>query len=183
MSRFASASFNPCLGQPTRFAPIEDSVGACVPSLYAGSSFEAAAFETLFHDVGTKGETKTVPKRNLLERTHSAIQPNRDLTLAKLFAPDLKPWEISRQSLIGCSPALYEATAKWAEAIHHQFPTIDGLIWTSNQCDPDHAYLFFGDRVTETDFDILFTRDGTRDADFLTDARQAGLRASIYFIV
>lgn len=183
LSRFASASFNPCQGQPTRFAPIQDAHGQCVPSLYAGSNFEAAAFETLFHDVGTKGEIKTVPKRSLTERTHSAIQTKRELRLAKLFAPDLKPWQISRQSLIGSSPALYGATALWAVAIHHQFPQIDGLVWTSNQCDPELAYLFYGDRVVESEFDVVFTRDGTSDPDFLTDARTAGLRASIYFIV
>ncbi len=105
LTRFGSASFNPCLGQPTRFAPIQDSSGNCVPSLYAGSNFEAAVFETLFHDVGTRGEVKTVPKRSLTERTHSAIQIKRDVRLAKLFAPDLKPWQISRQSLVGSSPA------------------------------------------------------------------------------
>lgn len=183
LTRFGSASFNPCLGQPTRFAPIQDSSGNCVPSLYAGSNFEAAVFETLFHDVGTRGEVKTVPKRLLTERTHSAIQIKRDLRLAKLFAPDLKPWQISRQSLVGSSPALYDATALWAEAIHHQFREIDGLVWTSNQCDPERAYLFYGDRVTESDFDTVFVRDGAGAPDFLSDARQAGLRASIYFIV
>ena len=183
LTRFASTSFNPCLGRPTRFAPIQDLHGNCVPSLYAGSNLESVAFETLFHEVGTRGEIKTVPVRSLTERTHSVIQTKRDLIFAQLFAPDLKPWQISRQSLIGTSPALYDATALWAKAIHHQFPTIDGLIWTSNQCDPERAYLFYGDRVAETDFDVVSARDGTSDADFLTDARQAALRASVYFIV
>ena len=183
LTRFASTSFNPCLGRPTRFAPIQDLHGICVPSLYAGSNLESVAFEILFHDVGTRGEIKTVPKRSLTERTHSASQTKRDLILAKLFALDVKPWQISRQSLIGTSPALYDATALWAEAIHHQFPTFDGLVWTSNQCDPEQACLFYGDRVAETDFDVVFARDGTSDADFLTDTRQAALRASVYFIV
>ena len=73
--------------------------------------------------------------------------------------------------------------ARWAEAIHHQYPEVEGLIWTSNQCDPDTAYLFFGDRVASTDFRVVRVRDGRLDAGFLSDVRQAGRRSGITITV
>ena len=50
-SSFRPAQFNPCKGQPTRFAPFLNAAGACVPTLYAATSREAAAFESAFHDI------------------------------------------------------------------------------------------------------------------------------------
>ena len=81
------------------------------------------------------------------------------------------------------SPKLYHKTAEWAKAIHDQFSDVDGLVWTSNQCDPDDAYLFFGDRVRATDFAVLATRDGSSDKTFLADVRAAGIRGGITITV
>ena len=80
-------------------------------------------------------------------------------------------------------PTLYLDTARWAEAIHHQCPEVEGLLWTSNKCDPDTAYLFFGDRVAATDFDIVAVRDGAADLPFLADVRKAGRRSGITITV
>lgn len=35
---------------------------------------------------------------------------------------------------------------------HYQFPSVHGLVWTSNRCDPEAAFQFFGDRVASTGF-------------------------------
>ncbi len=67
------------------------------------------------------------------------------------------------------TPALYEQTVLWAVAIHGDIPDADGLVWTSNQCDPDDAYVFFGDRVYESDFTVVRSRNGDTDKSFLTD--------------
>lgn len=176
---FSGNGFNPCQGSPTRFAPISDKNGDCVPSLYAGSTFDCACYETVFHDVPPSAKLKTVPKQNVTTRSHTTLKPGRSLTLANLRAVDLKKWSISRQGLIASSPKLYLQTARWAEHIHRQFPTVDGLCWTSNQCDPDTAYLFFGDRVSEADLVVVTTRDGLHDPSFLADVRSAGLRGGI----
>ncbi len=180
---YGMSVFNPCKGSPTRFAPVYDAAGKCVPSLYAADTLEAAIHETIFHDVPVTAERKTVPRTLVQSRAHARLEVLRDLRLASLRAPDLKRWRIARSSLIGASPKLYAETAQWASAIHHQFPEVHGLLWTSNQCDPDTAYLFFGDRVKPEDFSITDARDGLFDTMFLSDVRQAGRRCGIVITV
>ena len=180
---YSADSFNPCRGALTRFAPVHDVKGNCVPSLYAGDTLESAIYETIFHDVPVTAKRKTVPKTLVQSRAHGRLQVLRDLRLASLRGPDLRRWRISRNALITTSSNRYRATAQWAKAVHHQFPHVEGLLWTSNQCDPDTAYLFFGDRVASTDFNILHARDGMADATFLADVRQAGRRGGISIVV
>ena len=171
--------FNPCQGAPTRFAPVHNAEGNCVPSLYAADTLEAVIYETTFHDIPVTAGRKTVPRTLIQSRAHGRLQVRRDLQLASLRGPDLRRWPVSRNSLITTSPSLYRNTARWAQAIHHQFPDVDGLLWTSNQCDPDTAYLFFGDRVVAGDLGIVQAHDGINDVTFLADVRQAGRRSGI----
>jgi hypothetical protein len=89
-SGFRPAQFNPCMGQPTRFASFTDAAGACVPTLYAATSREAAAFESIFHDIEPAAAFKTVRLDVVESRSVSRIAPKRDLLVAGLFAPDLK---------------------------------------------------------------------------------------------
>jgi len=72
----------------------------------------------------------------------------------------------------------YHHTALWAKAVHDQFAEVDGLIWTSNLCDPDAALLFFGDRVDASDLMVTGVRHGS-DGSFLEDVRKAAQRANI----
>ena len=180
---YGADRFNPCQGAPTRFAPVHDAEGNCVPSLYAADTLEAAIYETVFHDIPVTARRRTVPRTLVQSRAHGRLEVRRDLQLASLRGPDLRRWHISRNSLITTSPSLYRDTACWAAAIHHQFPDVDGLMWTSNQCDPDTAYLFFGDRVAAGDFDVRQAHDGLLDATFLANVRQAGRRSGISITV
>ncbi len=176
--RFPGNDFNPCRGPDTRFAPIQDEEGRCVPSLYAGGTVEAAIYETVFHDIPvTSPDRKTVPRGAVESRKHSTLQPRRPLRLASLRAPDLRKWQIRRESLIASPPSQYKHTALWAKAIHDQHD-VDGLIWTSRQCDPDAAMLLFGDRVAAQDIRVVGVRAGT-DGSFVKDVRQAGKRSGI----
>ena len=104
---FRPAEFNPCKGQPTRFAPFTDAAGACVPTLYAATSREAAAFESIFHDIEPAAPFKTVRLDVVESRSVSAIAPKRDLRVAGLFAPDLKAWGLSRGELIDTPKSSY----------------------------------------------------------------------------
>ncbi len=174
----AGNAFNPCLGGRTRFAPIRDATGTCVPSLYAGGTVESAIYETVFHDVPLSAGRKTVPRGSVERRKHSTLLVRRDLRLASLRAPDLMKWGVRREHLIGSLPTQYSRTARWAEAIHDQFDDVDGLLWTSNLCDPDAAVLLFGDRVAAGDIQVVAVREGT-DESFLRDVREAGERGGI----
>ena len=174
-----ASTFNPCRGGPTRFAPITDEDGQCVPSLYMGSTFDSVAYETLLHEIPARTKQRTLPAAVLGDRAHTRLDADRDITLAALRAPELAKWNISRTALIESSPKLYKETAAWAKAIHDQFPDVEGLVWTSSRCDPEDAYLFFGDRVRDVDFRIVSTRDCRSDSSFLTDVRQAAWRSGI----
>ena len=178
LTEFGGAAFNPCRGRPTRFAPIFDGDGACVPSLYAGSSLDSAIYETIFHDVPATALFKTVPRQDVTARSHSVIETTRDVLLVSLRAPDLKKWGLSRAQLVSAPASDYAQTVLWAQAIHHRFPAVHGLVWTSNQCDPDSAFLFFGDRAPAA-FRVVSTRHGHSDPSFIADVRAAGSRADI----
>ena len=180
---YAGDAFNPGRGSATRFAPIKDSSGTNIPTLYAADTLEAAIFETIFHDVLAKTKKKRVSKVVVTARAHAQLEAKRDLKLASLRQADLIKWGIKRNDLITTTPKLYASSAEWSEAIHHQFSDVEGLVWTSNQCDPDTAYLFFGDRVDASDFKIIATRDGQTDASVLADVRQAGKRSGITITV
>ena len=148
-------------------------------AIYAGSEIECAVYETIFHDVPVKALMKSVRKKNVVIRSHTELKVQRPLNLVALFNPDLKAWRITRDALTASTPEYCTDTAKWAEAVHKNFPEADGLVWTSNHCDPQLAYLFFGDRVAEGDFPIKSVRDGKVDSSFLADVRLTGQRAGI----
>ncbi|WP_375462118.1 RES family NAD+ phosphorylase [uncultured Enterovirga sp.] len=181
-SSFGPAQFNPCKGQPTRFAPFVDAAGSCVPTLYAASTREAAAFESIFHDIEPTAPFKTVRLDVVEARSVSRIAPKRDLMLARLFAPDLKAWGLSRTQLIETPKSTYDKTVLWAEAVHRARNDVDGLIWTSRQCDPDVCVILFGDRVAESDFVEVERIDVSADAALLLELRNFGQRAGITIV-
>jgi len=178
---FDANGFNPCRGNPTRFAPIH-SAGKCVESLYGAETLECAAFETVFHDVPVKAKIKAIPLRDLDGRAHAVLEVKRDLHLAALFAPDLKNLGLKRSQLIDVTPKWYRATAAWAQAIHAQYRDIEGLVWTSRQCDPNLAFLFFGDRVGAADFEVRSATSIRSTAGMLRAMREFGSRAGIVLI-
>lgn len=181
-SALRAAQFNPCLGQPTRFAPFKDGAGACVASLYAATSREAAAFESIFHDVAPTARFKTVRLSTVQSRSVSRIMPKHDLPLASLYAPDLKAWGIARTNLIETSKSTYLKTVLWAQALHSARPDIKGLIWTSRQSDPERCIIFFGDRVQERDFDVVDSIDVSTSTSLLLELRGHAKRARITII-
>lgn len=176
------AQFNPCLGQPTRFAPFEDANGACVASLYAATTRDAAAFESIFHDISATARFKTVRLEAAQSRTVSEIAPRRNLTLARLFTPDLKAWGVPRGRLIDTPKSTYGDTVRWAKALHAAHGHVDGMVWTSRQCDPDLCMILFGDRIGEGDFDILVSRSVAGYPALLLELRGFGARAGITIV-
>ncbi|GLS21462.1 hypothetical protein GCM10007874_44790 [Labrys miyagiensis] len=181
-SSFRAAQFNPCKGQPTRFAPFADAANKCVPTLYAATTREAAVFESIFHDIEPTAPFKTVRLDVVESSTVSRIAAKRDLVLARLFAPDLKGWGVSRGDLIETPKSTYGQTVLWAEAFHRARSDVDGLIWTSRQCDPDVCVILFEDRVSESEFEVLDCIDVRADAALLLELRSFGHRAGITII-
>jgi hypothetical protein len=178
-SSFASNSFNPCLGRPTRFAPLVRSDGSCISTMYAGSTLECAVHETLFHEIQHDAPRKSIPFSVVENSNYATVRPRRDLVLAGLFEPDLNRWGLTRQQLIDTFAADYEATAKRAVALHDAFSDLDGLVWTSRRCDPERAYLLFGDRVLSDQLDIM-SQESIRETNrLLQQIRNFAERAGI----
>jgi len=170
------------MGQSTRFASFNDGVGLFVPSLYAATNREAAAYESIFHDVAATARFKTVRLASVQLRSVSRIKTKKDLPVACLYAPDLKIWGIARTNLIETSKATYATTVLWAQALHAAYRDLVGLIWTSRQCDPENCLVFFGDRVKEADFDIVDSIDVSTSAALPLELRNFGKRGGITII-
>ena len=155
---YSATDFNPCLGRRTRFAPLRIVDPAtprstiCVPTLYAGQTFEAALWETVFRDLPPLPNARLVFERtHVAGASHAEITIARDLTFGALFEPNLHLIGLTRRRLIECyGDRAYRWTVTWATAIHRDFSSFDGLAWTSRQHDPAQAYLLFGDRANAT---------------------------------
>ena len=172
-----SAQFNTS-GHVSRFAPIADAEGRQIPVLYAGRTFEVAAYESLFHAVSPSQDTLTWPASGLAAIVHSTLETKRDLELAPLFRRNLIGWKVSDLEIVKAPARYYRQTARWAEAVHHSIVDAAGLVWISNREGSDRCYAFFGDRVTESDFAVSSQRHG-RDETLLADVRQAALHGGI----
>lgn len=107
--------------KPTRFSPIWDVKGKVVTYLYGGSTLDCEIFETGFHDVPVDAADKFVDLDFFAQRGHGELMPSRDLRLVDLTSEGPHRLKVPKEELI-ISPARdYLATARWAEALHHQF--------------------------------------------------------------
>jgi hypothetical protein len=182
LSAFRSGEFNPGLGGAMRFSPFWDGAGDCVPSLYAATTREAAAYESVFHDINLKAPFKTVKLDGVLKRSVSRIELKRPVKLAALFTPDLGALRLHRTDLIDTPRSHYGRTALWAKAIHDACAEAEGLIWTSRRCDPAMCAIFFGDRVKEADFNEIDCLDLSTHSMELLELRSFGRRSGITLV-
>jgi RES domain len=135
LDTYAASAFNPGLLGNARFSPIVNAAGKPIPTLYAGSSFDCAAMETVFHDVPFAPGLKTWARRKLQGQLHSLLKPMRPLTLADLRNVPLRKLGVERKQLIDTEKDTYARTRLWAEAIHARHAHVQGLCWTSRQDD------------------------------------------------
>ncbi len=176
---FASSTFNPCKGRPSRFAPLLRPDGTCIPTAYAASTFECSVHETVFHEIPYDAPHQSVGFHVMENLDYAVLQAQRDLVLASLFEPDLNKWGLTRQQLIDTFPTDYPETAKWAIAIHDAFTDIDGMIWTSRRCDPDRACVLFGDRINSDELGISRQARIVRTNSLLLQVRNFAKRADV----
>jgi hypothetical protein len=148
--RYAAGQFNPGVTGNARFSPIVDELGAAIPTLYGGSTFECAAMETVFHDVPFGSGLKTVDKRKFAGQVHSQLVPGADLLLADFRSKALRKLGVARNQVIDTEKDQYPITRQWAEAVHTQCPDVQGICWTSRQDDSAQAFIVFGDRLPKT---------------------------------
>ena len=144
---YKADQFNPGLKGNARFSPIRDAQGDAIPTFYAAVTFDAAAMESVFHDVSHVPGFKHYDKCKLEGQLHSEVKVKRALKLADLSSVALRKLGVQRKQLIDTEKNQYPATRRWAEAIHAQYPDIQGLSWISRQDDSARAVMLFGDRI------------------------------------
>jgi hypothetical protein len=148
---FGGTEFNISAKGNARFSPITDDAGVLIPTLYAGTTLDCALMETIFHDIPFKVGFKPFSKLKMDGKVHSVLLPSADLHLIDLSTVALHKLGVKRTQLIDTTKAHYPATRRWAQALYSQFPTAQGLRWTSRQDDQAHAVMLFGTRLGASD--------------------------------
>ena len=176
---FDGAAYNPCKGGLTRFAPLSLPSGDCLPTLYAATTLEAAAWESLFHDVPHVAGPKSVRLSKVTSKVLSVLELRRDAVVAPLHGPDLNRIGLEKTDIIETPPTAYARTARWAEGFHRGDPAVGGLRWTSRRCDPELAFVFFEDRVPQASWAVLERIEIASAPDLLDEIRAIGKRGEI----
>lgn len=170
---YPGARFNPCLGPGTRFAPLEPA-GACIPTFYAATTFDGAAFETVFR--GRPHPFAGVPRQEIETRGASELRPLRDLSLVPLFSPELGAWGLEPAAVFSPDASSYPGCRALARRAWADNPAAVGLVWSSVRDSSARALLLFGDRLSEADFDHARLREVRSDPGLLAELREAGRR-------
>ena len=144
--RFRAAQFNPGIGSPTRFAFFGTPV---IPTLYAGDTEDAAFCETILHDVPLRGGI--IYPAQYAGRQCSRLIVRRDLRLASLVGLGPRSLGVRAADVCGTDAKHYGDTVRWAEAAHGA--GFDGIAYPSKQASGRRATVYFGDRVSESDFE------------------------------
>lgn len=156
--QFGATEFNPCLGEPTRFAPLVVD-GQCVPTLYAAETLDAVLMESVFHDVVLDRPDHEPPEvylADLATARRSTIASRRGLRLGRLDDDALEAVGLNRTELTDTDADSYPHTVRWADHAHHHGAAdrrpLDGLIWHSRRAAQglatrDLVLVLFGDRV------------------------------------
>lgn len=171
------AEFEAC--RVSRFAPMTDAAGHCIPVLYAAGTFEDAVHESLFHAITPNQEVPIWPASGLVAIAHSTLETRRDLDLVPLSSRTLIGWNVPDLAIVKAPARYYRRTARWAEAVHRSIAGADGIAWTPNREGSGRCYAFFGDRVKEADFAVSSTRQG-HEACTGSDMRRAALQGGVW---
>lgn len=141
----AGDTFNPGFGF-SRFAPIGP-VRKRVPTAYAAEEFEAAVYETIFHDLDPAQSFKTYPLSKLADLRCSVLRVASPLALRSFLTPDLMKLGVARNQLIDTSSREFPDTRLWSAALHRKDTFTHGMVWESRPYPSSIAMMFFGDRV------------------------------------
>ena len=147
-NRFRTSEFNPGPKGAGRFHFFGT---PHIPVLYTAASEEAAVAETLLRNIPMTGGH--IPHGDYENKVMAALEIQRPVRLASFLGTDLRALRVGPEQLTTTPGANYPQTRKWAQAAHAA--GFDGIAWMSRQDNSDRAYMFFGDRVLETDFGVV----------------------------
>jgi len=130
-----------------RFSPLRDAKGKVVAVLYAGTTYECALMETVFHDVPLGSDGYTFDRTKLEDQVHSRIEILEPLRLVDLTSVGLRLFKLRPRDVTETDAADYGVTQQWASALYEANPTVQGLYWTSRQDNRAQAMMLFEGRL------------------------------------
>jgi len=151
----AGDDFNPGFGS-TRFAPIGP-VRKRVPTAYAAEGFEAAVYETVFHDLDPAEPFKTYPLSKLAEMRCSQVRVVSPLALRSFLTPDLMKLGLARHQLIDTTAREFPDTRRWSAALYRKDTSTQGMVWESRPYPSSLSMMLFGDRVASGSLSVVST--------------------------
>lgn len=147
-NRFRTTEFNPGPNGTGRFHFFGTPQ---VPVLYTAATEAAAVAETLLRNIPATGGH--ISYGDYEGKVMAGLEIKREVRLASFLGTDLRALKVAPDQLTTTSGENYPQTRKWAEAAYAA--GFDGIAWMSRQDNSDRAYMFFGDRVTEADFEVV----------------------------
>ena len=126
---------------------------------------------------GTSGPFTPIPRQDLDVRGVSRIAPKAGLDLVPLFTPELIALGLDRTEFFRPSTKVYPVCRALAEMAWRDNEQAHGLIWNSVRDSSAAAMIIFGDRLSDTDFDLIDTREIATDETLLDELVTAGARA------
>jgi hypothetical protein len=173
--------FNPGFGF-SRFAPIGP-VRKRVPTAYAADEFEAAVYETIFHDLDPAQPFKTYPLSKLAEVRCSVLRVASPLALRSFLAPDLMKLGVARNQFIDTPSREFPDTRRWSAALHRKDAVAHGMVWESRAYPSSLAMMFFGDRVPPGALSVVSTTRIDADASLAVRFKSLADRSGVTLIV
>jgi hypothetical protein len=147
-NRFAAVELNPGPKGAGRFHFFGEPP---VPVLYAAGTEEAAVAETLLRNIPVAGGL--LAYGDYKSKVMAAFTSRRDIRLASFLGSGLRTLRVEARQLTDTPGESYPQTRKWAEAAHGA--GYEGIAWMSRRINSDRAYMFFGDRLTSDDFEVV----------------------------
>lgn len=175
---FGGATFNPCRGGATRFAPLLTPAGTCIPTFYAATTFDGAAYETMFRD--PPSEYGGYRRQLLEDRGVSVIAPLRTLRLVGLFTPELRRLGVPPEEMFQAHDSVYPFCRALAEMAWQDNPDADGIVWSPVRDSAARAMLLFGDRLSPADFSVESVRLVETDPTLLDELNETAARCGSF---
>jgi hypothetical protein len=147
-NRYATLEFNPGPKGAGRFHFFGEPT---VPVLYAAETEEAAVAETLLRNIPVAGGL--LAYGDYKSKVMAAFTSRREIRLASFLGSGLRTLRVEARQLTDTPGESYPQTRKWAEAAHGA--GYEGIAWMSRRNNSDRAYMFFGDRLTSGDFEVV----------------------------
>ena len=174
-------TFNPGFGF-SRFAPIGP-VSKRVSTAYAAEEFEAAVYETIFHDLDPAQSFKTYPLARLAAICCSVLRVASPLALRSFLAPDLMKLGVARNQLIDTPSREFPDTRRWSAALHRKDRATHGMIWESRPYPSSKAMMLFGDRMPAGALKIVSTARIDTDPSLAMRFRALADRSGVTLVV